>query len=226
MNMQSPRRQLGRPWIVLVLIALPFSGGAVFHRPVNTELSSPLTSSDPTPELAERRAACGFNSLYLLMHLKNCPVDFSELERKLPIQKKGNSILSLKKIAKQMGMATTIVRVEASELHQLKMPIAILVDSQQIDELSKEDAGQDVQDFTNVGHYFVVTDASPQQLELIDGTTGRQISLEMTKVHPNWIQAALVPTDHPSDQLPWISLAALTTTLTTIAVFCFFKRSD
>jgi len=171
--------------------------------------------------LARRRAACGFNCLYLLLRFSHQEIDTRQLERHLTISEIGNSFLSLKRASEQLGVPGTIVRAGVSDLQQFEMPLILLADSQLIDELNESETGESVPDFSQVGHYYLVTHAAPEKIEVIDGTTGECVVLPNADISPNWIQAVFVPSRPFFAKLwPWF---ALTVSLTLLTVFVHWR---
>jgi ABC-type bacteriocin/lantibiotic exporter with double-glycine peptidase domain len=139
----------------------------------------------------------------------------------LTISETGNSFLSLKQASQRLGVPGTIVRASVSDLQQFEMPLILLADSQLIDELDDIEMGESAPDFSQVGHYYLVTRASPKKIELIDGTTGDCQVLSTADINPNWIQAVFVPSRPFSTK--WWLLIAFTISLTLLTAFVHWR---
>ena len=176
------------------LLAFPLMGDASQNSSATRPLreTKPSRSTDCTSELARRRAACGFNCLYLLLRFSNKEIDTRQLGHHLTISETGNSILSLKRASHQLGVPGTIIRAGVSDLQHLDMPLILLANSHHIDEVNSIEVGQPFPDFQEVGHYFLVTSASPDKVEMIDGTTGECLVFSTSDLPSNWVQAIFV----------------------------------
>lgn len=213
----------GVTFTLVTLLALPCLGSAISTLQGSQASGETKTanSTEAAAQLARRRAACGFNCLYLLLRLSHKEIDTEQLERFLTISDTGNSFLSLKQASQQFGVPGAIVRASASELQQFEMPLILLVDSQVIDELGDVEMGRAAPDFSQVGHYYLLTRASAEHIELIDGTTGECVLLSTADINPNWIQAVFVPS-RPFSTGRWL-LIALTVSLTLLTVAVYWR---
>ena len=205
------------------LLALPCWGSAG-PSPADGEQLKESRYSDSVaavPDLARRRAACGFNCLYLLLRFSQQEIDTRQLERHLSISEIGNSFRSLKQASAQLGVPGTIVRAGVSDLQQFEMPLILLAHAHMIDELNEREMGSSVADFSQVGHYYVVTRATSEKIEVIDGTTGEYVVLPTSEISSDWIQAVFVPSrSFPAKLWSWF---ALTISLTLLTVFVHWR---
>jgi predicted double-glycine peptidase len=128
---------------------------------------------------------CGANCLFMLLKIKNYPVDFDPLIRSLEIGPRGLSLDQLRQAASRVGLRTRVVKCDADRLGRLPMPvIAHLKDSP----LGSSGHNE------SIGHYVVLLSANPgQKFDVIDGSFAIRTDYLPEKFLEYWDGYLLVP---------------------------------
>jgi predicted double-glycine peptidase len=124
---------------------------------LGTPACGQATAVDPPWVLNQTR--CGANCLFMLLRIKNYPVDFDQLIRSLDVGPRGLSLDQLRRAAAQVGLRTRIVKCDLDRLGRVPMPVIAHVKNSPFGS-----SGND-------GHYVVLLSANPgQKFDVIDGS--------------------------------------------------------
>jgi predicted double-glycine peptidase len=165
--------------------------GLTARAAVTQPSPAPLTEED----VLRKQMSCGPNSLYLLLKLWGRPVPYGELEKDLPVEERGISMLQLRDAAQRHGLRATVCRYTMDELQNRPLPL--------IAHFPEEVAGK------AGGHYVVVVKVVPQGDErgvwFIDGTNGQLTRFRWERFPAFWSGYVL----EPADSFPWRPCLAL-----------------
>jgi len=121
---------------------------------------------------------CGANSVYLLLKLllPEAP-DYDAIRRKLPSKPDGTSIVDMKQVLGEYGIAADIMRASPEDLMSEARPVI----------------AHWQQERDKPGHFVVVLDTSAGSMRIIDGTTGSISEIPRADFVKMWTGIVLVP---------------------------------
>ncbi len=123
--------------------------------------------------------SCGINALYMMLRLRGLNVDYRTVDSLLPVARDGTGLADLRRCSDSLGLRTVIVKATPRDLRGVLLPA--------IAHAEEEGKG--------TGHYVVLTAASTDGLEMIDGTTAIVSVVPWEKFEKTWTGYLLVPSD-------------------------------
>jgi peptidase C39-like protein/uncharacterized protein DUF1573 len=176
------RARLGGSTKVRVFQALIVLSMLPFHEAVAQDDDAvgqmPLGRIDPE----ETERACGRRSLYVLLRLIGCQLDYKDLSR-VPVNERGSSMADLVDAAKAWGCRLETKQGDLSSLVNAKLPLIahIWLDRRQ----------------RSLGHYVVVVRQQAGRIYYVDATTGRNVlSSSLQQFNDAWSGYVIVPVNN------------------------------
>jgi ABC-type bacteriocin/lantibiotic exporter with double-glycine peptidase domain len=138
--------------------------------------------------------SCSPNSAYLLLRLHGIDVQHSALANQFPQRPQGNSLTELRDVITESGLPTKVVKLTPAHLRMAPLPLIAHFE---------EELGV-------TGHYVVVTAATDQVVEFIDGTTAMVTQQQTSEFRKNWTGYALIVDQrrYPATIYVFVALAA------------------
>jgi hypothetical protein len=172
----------GHRWnfVVAVKVCLTvFLGLAA--SPTTTSTGMPSRSSGgSTGSFANANVGrCGPNALYLFLGLQNVVVDYHRLNKEIPPNDHGATLLQLRQASAGFGLHARVVECNFAELERFDMPVIAHLNA------NIGDAP---------GHYVVVTEINDRYVFFLDGTTGRKVRYRRSGFEHYWSGRLLVGT--------------------------------
>jgi hypothetical protein len=133
---------------------------------------------------------CGVNSMYLALKLLHRQVSYDAIEERMPIKENGTRLTDMRNCAESFGIDAQIVHATPATLQKCWLPaVAHCEEEQHI-----------------TGHYVVVVRAAPDEVDIIDGTTGILHTVSMVEFGKEWSGYLLLLSPRPMTQ--WLFQAA------------------
>jgi hypothetical protein len=178
----------------LLAVSLPgtlFSVPARGRDEVQPAPPSPPSPAPYDPGRAQRAVVmCGPNSLYMLLKLHNVPVDHGVIEKHIPSNREGMSLLELQEASNALGLRTQVRRCSIDELQRtFRSPVIAI--------LNLEGGPHH--------HYVVIVDITQDTVTALDGTTGEKNTFPTRWLKRGWPGYVLMPVSGPS--ISWLLLA-------------------
>jgi len=105
---------------------------------------------------------CGANSLYVMLRLRDVPVNHDVLRTRLPTKGDGASLLQLKEEATSLGLHVANYETTPAGLGDYELPL--------IARMSPDAENPQ-------GHYVVVTYVDDELVRIVDGSTGQSVRM-------------------------------------------------
>lgn len=136
---------------------------------------------------------CGVNSLYVLLGAHGRETEYEPLMADLEARKTGseNSLADLRAAAADRGLECRVGKATLEGLRSLPKPVIVHV----------EDGG------TTSGHFMVVVDVRPDAVDLIEGTTGSEVTLSDREFTQAWTGYVLYVPPPWYAAIPWWAFA-------------------
>ena len=128
-------------------------------------------------EIRDKLFACGYNSLYLFLHLKGYQKNFETLKSNVLVGPNGTSLYDLQKASASVGMQTETVHCSYSTLCSINMPVIAWINRDYTATESPEPV---------IGHFIVLIKASVDGVEYIDGTSGEKSTMQQANFIKQW----------------------------------------
>jgi hypothetical protein len=145
---------------------------------------------------------CGPNCLYLLLRLKNFPVEYKELVSKLDIKPQGCSLAELQELAQVCGLPCEVRKVSLKELEQLEPPFILHLTTP---------AGASQDPSAGRDHFVVATRREPAGGSLVgvDPSSGNKTAWSEAYLSRNFSGYVLTPRVSPAKRSDVIALGVL-----------------
>lgn len=137
------------------------------------------------PAVQRMRTICGPNALYSLLKCCDLPADYAEIERNLPMESRGVSLLSLKRAAQHFGLQTRVRKYSSESILGLQTPAI----AHHYFDMKTNDSD---------AHYVLLTSITDDDIEFIDGTTGLLQKVSAAKFYSTWSGYVLEPAGNAS----------------------------
>lgn len=162
-------------WVLLpLLIAGPSDGADATAQGVARQDRAP---DEPGGGILWRFGnKCAVNTLFLMFKLAGRPVDYSEIEARLPVTDAGSNLADVRRCAESLGLRCKIVKASPESLPRLPLPA--------IAHMEEERAV--------TGHYVLVVATSTESIESIDGTSAAMTVSSMGDFRKRWTGHLLV----------------------------------
>jgi ABC-type bacteriocin/lantibiotic exporter with double-glycine peptidase domain len=172
---------------------------------------TPPTSS-PTDSWRTRQV-CGLNACYTFLKLQGCNVDYQTLKKDIPSQKNGSKLVDLLKATHRRGLSTTLVRCNIVQLSRVPLPAIAHLEQESTSVFFPSERG----------HYVVlVALRSGGQIEYIDGSTGRLLTMPLGKFFRDWSGYLLIA-DTSFDLTTWITIIVVCLAMTAVGISYFAR---
>lgn len=175
----SPSNRVNLRFLSLSVWLLLIPLGHCSHEPA----TSPKTQAIGATGHWRIPANCGINSLYLLLRLHGIDLSYEDLTRRLRPTQDGTSLTQLRDAASSFGFGVRVVHLTPESLQSCPLPLIAHVEMEGVANTS--------------GHYVVVTDATLQNVELIDGTTAIMQVIPRSDFIRRWTGYALIASPRP-----------------------------
>jgi hypothetical protein len=173
-------------WCALICAYPVDSGPALQHEPLAPPLARPVVAEGTQDnDLVWRTArACPINSLYIFLRLHDVDASYSQIAQELPLTKEGSSLINLRDYAARCGIAARVIRSSPELLSVQNLPVIAHLE----------------ESTSTSGHYIIVTGATSNVVEYIDGTTATIDTMPMSSFAKFWTGYLLI-SNRPTSQL-------------------------
>jgi hypothetical protein len=149
---------------------------------------------------------CACNCLYAMFRLNRMDVKYERVYDKLPVAASGSSLKDMRRCAASLGLNTRVVKATPETLKECPLPAIAHTEEEK----------------AVAGHYVVLISVGPQDVELIDGTTGRVLLFPKVRFCKDWTGYLLI-SESPRPWGSW-AIAALTGAMVGVATFSRLHR--
>jgi len=131
--------------------------------------------------VAQKRAICGANSLYMTLKLRGVQVTYDQVAAVVGLSKEGTNLLKLRDASRQFGLPGVARKFSDIEgMSWCEMPL-----------IAHGNWGSIKHDTDQIGHYVVVLGIWPDKVKYIDGTTGQLMNVNFKDFDHLWSGYAL-----------------------------------
>ncbi|MDR1963193.1 MAG: hypothetical protein LBQ50_05400 [Planctomycetaceae bacterium] len=123
----------------------------------------------------EKIYACGYNSLYLFLHLKGCNISFETVKNNIQIGQNATSFFDLQTGSAACGIKTQIVRCSYETLQKLSFPLIAWIDRSETKSPEKV-----------IGHFIVLISCTAGKVTYLDGTSGKETNISVPTFLKQW----------------------------------------
>ncbi len=122
---------------------------------------------------------CGINVIYLMASLLTNKPDYEQVERLVPVDEKGTTLVQMRDGARPFGLNLEIVKGTPEALLACRLPVVAHWEEEQ----------------GSTGHYVIVLAASENEVQYIDGTSAMISTVSMTDFLRKWTGFLLLPSE-------------------------------